>query len=336
MQIEKNKSLKAYNTFGIDVKAKQFAEFHSQDELKEILNHFHNEKNLLILGGGSNILFTKDFQGLVLKNSIGKIEIENETEEDVIVKAGGGVVWDDFVGYCVQHGFGGVENLSLIPGTVGAAPIQNIGAYGVELQDVFYSLEAFNIETTERKIFNRDECRFGYRNSVFKNELKNKYIIAVVRFHLSKIHKLNYTYTSLKNEIEMLDKNEITIEDIRNAVIKIRKSKLPDPNELGNAGSFFKNPELTKSEFEDVRDKHPEIPFYESGEKIKVPAGWLIEKAGLKGIRKGETGTYPKQALVIVNYGKADGGEIKNLAMFIKETVYDKFKIELNPEVNII
>lgn len=336
MKIEKDKSLLNLNSFGLDVKAERFAEFCSEDELKQILNDFSDDENILILGGGSNILFTKDYKGIVLKNSIEGIKIENETNEYVLLKVGGGVIWDEFVKYCVEKGFGGTENLSLIPGTVGASPIQNIGAYGVELEDVFFSLEAIEIASQNKKIFNKDECGFGYRNSIFKNELKNKYVITNVFFSLSKKPKLNYTYASLKNEIESLGRNKITITDIRKAVIKIRQSKLPDPDETGNAGSFFKNPELDKKEFEKIQIEFPDIPFYEVGTKIKLPAAWLIDKSGLKGIKKGNVSTFPTQPLVIINNGQASGMDIWNFAMFIKEQVYKKFKIELTPEVNII
>ncbi len=338
MEIIKDHSLKRYNTFGIDAKAKFFVEAKSVEELSNILEfqNFKNEEKL-ILGGGSNILFTKDFDGLVIKNSIKGIDIIDQNEDFVFVKANSGEVWDEFVEFCVNKNFGGLENLSLIPGTVGASPIQNIGAYGTEIKDVFYELEALNVQNKSIEKFNLDDCNFGYRNSVFKCELKGKFVIISVTFKLQKNPKINLEYAALKNEIQNFDTKEISIKDIRDAVIKIRQSKLPDPEIYGNAGSFFKNPEIEKKHFENLKNEFPDIIGYGvSSNKIKVPAGWLIQKSGWRGKRVGNTGSFEKQALVLVNYGNATGEEIKNLSEEIKRSIKDKFNINLETEVNII
>ena len=338
MNIKENFTLKNYNTFGLDVKAKYFAEVFSNSELKELLS-LDNYKSVskFVLGGGSNILFTKNFEGLVIKISSSEIQIKKEDDDYVFVKASAGVIWHDLVLYCIERNFGGIENLSLIPGTVGAAPIQNIGAYGQELKDVFYSLDGIFKDNLEEKTFYKDECRFGYRNSIFKNELKNKFIITSVVLILSKKPVINTSYKGINEEINKRNLSAITIKDISNIVCDIRMHKLPDPADIGNAGSFFKNPEITKQKFMDLKTKFPGIIGYNTaGDMFKIPAGWLIENAGLKGKREGNTGTHPKQALVIINYGNATGKEILRFKDLIKETVLGKYGIELEEEVNIV
>lgn len=332
-----NQSLKNLNTFGVESKAKLFAELFSEEELVELLcdENIKLEKKL-ILGGGSNILFTEDFDGLVIKVSIPKINVIEENDESVLIEAGAGVIWDELVKHCVEKNYGGIENLTFIPGTVGAAPIQNIGAYGQELSDTFHSLDGVYTETCEKKKFRKSECRFSYRSSIFKEGLKNNFIITLVRLNLSKNQKPNTVYKTLQ---EYLSKKEITnpsLKDISKSVEEIRRQRLPDPTKIGNAGSFFKNPEVSKdvfiklkSEFDDV------ISFATDSEKIKISAGWLIEKCGWKGKRIGDVGTSPDHALVICNYGKATGAEIVNFALRIKEEVANKFGITLEEEVNI-
>lgn len=338
MKIIQDFSLKNYNTFHIDVKSKHFCEIKSLEELQELFSHeiFQNNKRL-ILGGGSNILFTSDFKGLVIKNSIPGIEEIQEDAGHVIIKAGAGVVWDDLVTYCVNKNYGGIENLSLIPGTTGAAPIQNIGAYGAELKDVFHSLEGIFIKDNRVKEFSKKECYFGYRNSIFKDELKDKFLITSVTLKLNKNPKINIEYSALKEALKNHNKEDLTVAKISKVVKDVRNSKLPDPVKLGNAGSFFKNPEVDKetlerleSEFEDI------ISFKIDKDTYKIPAGWLIEKCGLKGYTKGNIGTYEKQALVIINYGNASGKSIYIFSDYIKEKVFNKFKIELEREVNVI
>jgi len=338
MKFIENFSLKNYNTFQVDAKSKYFCEIISPNEFIELFSQeiFINNKRL-ILGGGSNILFTSDFNGLVIKNSIPGIEEIQEDKEHVYVKAGAGVIWDDLVSYCVNKNYGGIENLSLIPGTVGAAPIQNIGAYGAELKDVFYSLEGIFIKENSVKEFSKKECYFGYRDSIFKSEYKDKFIITSVTLRLMKNPKINIEYSALKEETKKYKKEELTIAKISQIVKDIRNSKLANPAKFGNAGSFFKNPEIDKdtlsrleSEFDDL------ISFKVDDDTFKIPAGWMIEKCGLKGFKIGNVGTYNKQALVIINYNNATGKEISSFSEFIKEKVFAKFKIELEREVNII
>ncbi|MBL3658148.1 UDP-N-acetylmuramate dehydrogenase [Fulvivirga sediminis] len=339
MQFHKDISLKSHNTFGLEAKTKLFTEVNSIVELQETLKTEEAQANpLLILGGGSNILLTQDFDGLTIKNTITGKSIIKETDDYVLVKVGAGEAWHDFVTYAIEQNWGGTENLSLIPGTVGAAPMQNIGAYGIELKEIFESLEAVNIETGEIETFNQDQCQFGYRESIFKKNLKGKYIIAHVTFRLTrKDHQLHIEYGAIKSTLEELKIKSPTIEDISNAVISIRKSKLPDPKEIGNSGSFFKNPTITKISFESLKVDHPEIPGYElPNNEVKVPAGWLIEKAGWKGYTNGNIGVHKKQALVLVNYGGGKGKDIWALAEEIQASVMKKFGIELHPEVNII
>ena len=335
MQILETISLKPYNTFHIDVSAKKFATFSTIDELQELLTSQKKEKNKFILGGGSNILFTKDVDALVLRNEITGIEVVEETTDHVILRAGSGVVWHDFVMHTVNKNLGGIENLSLIPGSVGASPMQNIGAYGVEIKDVFESLEALNIETGELRHFSADECKFGYRESVFKRELKNQFVITHVSYRLSKNPVLQTSYGAIKDELTAQG-NEPSIKNISDAVISIRNSKLPNPKDLGNAGSFFKNPVVSEEKANQLSVEFPEMPKYPQADgTMKLAAGWLIEQAGWKGKRVGECGVHTKQALVLVNYGGATGNEIYNLSTSVLEAVKGKFGVELEREVNI-
>ncbi len=338
MEIAKNFSLKRFNTFGIDAKAKAFVDITQEEELPEILslNELKNYSRF-ILGGGSNVLFTKDYDGLVIKNSIPGIEIISEDKYTVTIEAGSGVNWNDLVTYCVDINLGGIENLALIPGTVGAAPIQNIGAYGEEFSETFLSLDGFYIDSSEKGVFYKKDCKFGYRDSIFKNELKNKFVITKVRLKLSKNPVIKTEYGNVINELEKTGKSDFTIKDVSEAIIKIRKEKLPDPVVIGNAGSFFKNPEIKLKEFNLLKEKYPDIKGYPSdNNNIKLSAAWLIDKAGWKGFRKGETGTHINHALVIVNYGNATGEEILHFAKQIKKSIYDKFDLVLEEEVNII
>ncbi|MFM9951656.1 MAG: UDP-N-acetylmuramate dehydrogenase [Saprospiraceae bacterium] len=336
VRILENQSLRAYNTFGVEAKAQWFAAFNSVDALREILSQ--KLPVAFILGGGSNLLLTRDVPGLVAKNEITGIQVESETADSIIVSAGGGAVWHPFVQWCVAKGYGGIENLSLIPGTVGAAPIQNIGAYGVEIKDVFEYLEALELSTGKIRTFLAEDCRFGYRDSVFKQELKGQYCILKVAFRLTKTqHRLHTTYGAIQETLAEMAVAEPDITSISEAVIRIRTSKLPDPAQLGNAGSFFKNPEVDATQFSSLHQTFPNIPHYSTGEgRQKIPAGWLIEQCGWKGKRSGDAGCYEKQALVLVNYGQASGREILDLARAIIASVEAKFGIALTPEVNLI
>jgi len=335
MQIEKDKSLQPYNTFGIDVNANYFVEANSEQDLISFFSN--NKKPIFILGGGSNLLLTQNVKNIVIKNNIKGKKIEREFQHSVYVSAGGGENWHQFVLWCIKKGLGGIENLSLIPGTVGASPIQNIGAYGVELKDVFHKLEAIEIKTGEKRIFRKKECSFAYRDSIFKKKLKGKYCITKVWFKLSKRPIIDVSYGAIRQTLSDMKVKIPTIKDISKAVIKIRSSKLPDPKKLGNSGSFFKNPEISQRQFKSLQKKFPNIVFYslENG-KIKVPAGWLIEQCGWKGKRMGNTGSHAKQALVLVNYGGATGNEVKKLAYRIIDSVEKKFGIKLTAEVNIM
>jgi UDP-N-acetylmuramate dehydrogenase len=331
-----NKSLKDLNTFGIDVNAKYFYEFSSIDEIKFFLKRSaYNDMPRLVLGSGSNILFTEDFQGLVFHPLIKGIAKLKETKDYVFVKSGAGENWDDFVNYCVSNNIGGLENLSLIPGTVGAAPVQNIGAYGVEVKDYIYEVETINIDNCEIEYFTKESCNFDYRDSVFKNKLKNKYIVLNVVFKFSKIHCPVTNYGNIEIELNKLKSRKIN--DLRDLIINIRKSKLPDPAIIGNAGSFFKNPVIECSLSESLQKKFPSIPcFNVKNGKTKISAGWLIEKCGWKGKKINSAGVFDKQALVIVNYGIATGKEIMKLSEEIQKSVFNEFGIKLEPEVNII
>jgi len=333
LNIQKNISLKSYNTFGIDVIAKSFVTVNSLKELKEIIS---KEKTIFLLSGGSNMLLTKNIENLVVHLNFKGI-IVNDTEKDfVYVTAEGGENWHEFVLWCISQNYGGLENLALIPGNVGTSPIQNIGAYGVEIKDTFYQLEALEIATGKIKIFTNEACDFSYRNSVFKNELKGKYIIINVTFKLTKNnHAFNISYGDIKNHLK--DIQHPTLQEIADAVISIRQSKLPDPKEIGNSGSFFKNPVIDSNSFKILQKKHSEMPHYVISEsEIKIPAGWLIEQCEFKGKRFGDAGVHAKQALVLVNYGQATGKEIYSLAQKIQQKVKDEFNISLEIEVNVI
>ena len=339
MQVLENVSLKKYNTFGIDVNARFFASVSSIKELKDLFAH-EAYPNPFVIGGGSNMLLTKDVNKLVIHCDLKGITIVNDTfsDNEILLKVAAGENWHEFVLYCVNHDFGGVENLSLIPGNVGTSPIQNIGAYGVELKDTFYSCEAVHRVTQEERVFTLEDCAFGYRDSVFKNELKDQYVITSVTFKLTKKnHKLNTEYGAIYDTLKAKEIITPTLVDISNAVIAIRQSKLPDPKKIGNSGSFFKNPVISQAAFTALRKKHTEMPFYPIGdEQIKVPAGWLIEQAGFKGKRFGDAGVHDKQALVLVNHGNATGREVWGVAMKIQAAVHEMFGIKIVPEVNVI
>lgn len=337
MQIQHNISLKEYNTFGIDAKAKHFVSIDAIESLKSVLQLPEYQKRF-ILGGGSNMLLTKDVEALVMHINLKGIEIVSQEDTFAIVKAQAGENWHAFVLWCLQNNFGGLENLSLIPGNVGTAPIQNIGAYGVELKDAFVSCEALEIATQKTRIFTKTDCNFEYRNSVFKQELKGKYIITSVLFKLTKNnHILRTNYGAISTQLELMHVEKPTIQEVSKAVIAIRESKLPNPKEIGNSGSFFKNPVITLQDFETLKRSFPEIPNYPiSSTSIKIPAGWLIEKAGFKGKRFGDYGVHEKQALVLVNYNNAKGIEILKLSQVIQETIKRIFNISIEAEVNII
>ena len=337
MNISNNISLKSFNTFGIEAFAKQFVNITSTEELLEVLES-KQFPDKFILGGGSNMLLTQDIDALVIHiNTKGK-DIIREENDHVYVKIQAGENWHEFVLWCIDNGFGGVENLSLIPGNVGTSPIQNIGAYGVELKDVFVECEAINVDDFTINTFQKEDCNFGYRNSIFKHEEKGKYIITNVTFKLTKAnHKLNTSYGAISSELNEKNINLPTIKDVSDAVINIRQSKLPDPKEIGNSGSFFKNPVITLEIFEKLQANFPEIPSYVVSEnERKIPAGWLIEKAGFKGKRFGDYGVHKKQALVLVNYGSAKGSDILKLSKLIQKTIKRIFNITLEAEVNVI
>lgn len=338
MTVQKDVQLKPYNTFGIEAKAKFFVEVLSIEQLQSILqNPDYQSVERLILGGGSNLLLTKDFDGLVIKICIKGLEIIKETDENIWIKSGAGVVWHDLVMFCVNHNYAGMENLSLIPGTVGAAPMQNIGAYGIEIKEVFEGLEALEIETGQIHSFDKVTCNFGYRESIFKHEAKGKYIILNVTFKLNKQANFHIEYGAIKDTLAEMNISEISIKSVSDAVIHIRQSKLPNPAEIGNAGSFFKNPEISKAQFETLKAQFPTIPSYPINDTTtKVPAGWLIEQAGWKGQRFGNVGVHAKQALVLVNYGGGKGEEIRELSQKIQASVKEKFGISLSTEVNFI
>jgi UDP-N-acetylmuramate dehydrogenase len=349
MQIQENSSLKKYNTFGIDVAAKYFAVFSSVEELAELLEFTKSpttkqQPQTLILGGGSNILFTQNFDGTVLKNELKGIELVSEDDAFVYVKAAAGENWHQFVLHCINKNWAGVENLSLIPGNVGASPMQNIGAYGVEIKDVFHSLDAFHIADKKTVSFNLAGCEFGYRESVFKRKFKNQFVITAVTYKLRKQPNFNTSYGAIEQELERMGVKELSIKAVSDAVINIRSSKLPDPAEIGNAGSFFKNPEIEQSKFEILQSSYPQIAGYAlPNGNVKLAAGWLIEQCGpdgtgvsWKGYREGDAGCHAKQALVLVNYGNADGNAVYKLSEKIVNSVQHKFGVQLEREVNII
>lgn len=321
----------------MDVKASAFCEVTSLQQLKDTITYADHEK-FMFLGGGSNVLFCKDYDGLVIKNGIKGMHIVSEDDEQVHLKVYSGEVWHNLVLHCVEQNWGGIENLSLIPGTVGAAPMQNIGAYGIELEKVFVELEALNLETLELQNFNKEQCAFGYRESVFKRQLKDRYFIYSVTLKLDKHPKVNVEYGDIRQVL--MDKGIVPenagIKDVSDAVISIRSSKLPDPKELGNSGSFFKNPVITKVHFDGLKNDFPDIKGFPQEQGVKVPAAWLIENCGWKGKRVGNTGSHARQALVLVNYGNATGAEVHQLALDIIDSVYSKFNIKLEPEVNLI
>jgi UDP-N-acetylmuramate dehydrogenase len=335
MLLQENFSLKKYNSFGIDVVAKQYARFNTEEGLEELLTH--EKENLLILGGGSNILFTKNFDGLVIKNEIAGIEIVKEDNEYLYIKAGAGVSWHAFVLYCIENNYAGVENLSLIPGNVGASPMQNIGAYGVELKDVFHELVAYHIQDKKQIVFSKNDCEFGYRESIFKNKYKGAFIILSVTFRLNKFPTYNTSYGAIEQALEKMGIQTPSIKAISDAVINIRQSKLPNPAIIGNAGSFFKNPTILNTQFENLKKQFPTIVGYAVGDsETKLAAGWLIEQCGWKGYREGDAGCHEKQALVLVNYNNAKGEEILQLSNSIIESVKLKFNVALYKEVNIV
>jgi len=336
MEFKKDFDLKAHNTFGISVEALFYSAFTNLDELRNLLANTPTNE-VMILGGGSNVLFTSDFNGTILRNEITGIEIVKETAEHCYMKVGAGVVWHNFVLDSISRNLGGIENLSLIPGSVGASPMQNIGAYGVEIKDVFHELEAFHIQSGEVHTFDNESCQFGYRESVFKRALKNQYIILNVTFRLSKNPSINTSYGAINDELRAMGVVNPTIKDVSNAVINIRQSKLPDPAEIGNAGSFFKNPVVGNSYVKELQKKYPNMPTYSVDENhSKIPAGWLIEQDGWKGKRFENYGVHAKQALVLVNYGGAQGNDILKLSAQIIASIKANFGIELEREVNIV
>ena len=336
MEILRNASLLAYNTFGIYAKADYFVEYISVEELQELLqSELIKNNRLLAIGGGSNLLFLQDFKGVVLHSDIKSINIVLESADSVCLEVGAGVVWDDFVAYCVGNGWGGVENLSLIPGEIGASAVQNIGAYGVEVQDVILEVNTIEVENATIRKFTNVECEYGYRESIFKNELKGKYLITSVVFKLEKhpVFKLNYQHL----EEEVLKNGLVDLKNIRHTIIAIRESKLPDPKVFGNAGSFFMNPVISRKQFDSLLAQYPQIPhYYVSETEEKVLAGWLIDQCGWKGKQIGNAGVHDKQALVLINKGGATGAEIVFLAEQIQASVKERYGIELQPEVNYI
>ena len=337
MQLLNNYSLKKYHTFGTDVYAQYFVEVNSIEEFKKLQqNLIYKNNSLLIIGGGSNLLFTKNYSGLVIKNNLHGIDIIKQDEECVWVKVAAGENWHNFVLWAVNNNYGGVENLSLIPGCVGASPMQNIGAYGVEIKDICYSVGAIDLQNGHERTFTNTECKFGYRESVFKHALKNQYLITSVVFKLNKKPILNTSYGAIEQELRAMGVTKPNIKDISDAVIEIRSSKLPDPAKIGNAGSFFKNPEVSKEKHDVLKQKFPNLVAYvlDNG-NYKLAAGWLIEQCGFKGKRVGDAGVHVNQALVLVNYGTAKGSEIYMLSQQILDAVYNTYGVVLEREVNI-
>lgn len=338
MEVKEHYNIQHLNTFGITVDAKYFTEVASVGEMKEAIVLSEQKKlAVLILGGGSNLLFAKNFEGLIVKTNFKGIKLIKEDEQHFYVKANAGENWDDFVNYCCESGYDGLENLSLIPGNVGASPIQNIGAYGVELKDHFYELEFYDFASKGIRVIKRSECDFGYRNSIFKNKFKQKGVVLSVTFKLDKYPTLKTDYGAIKEELARIGVLEVTAKDIRNAVINIRRSKLPDPKEIGNAGSFFKNPVVSKKKYDELKARFTTlVSFKQEDGTFKLAAGWLIDQCGWKGYRKGDAGVHAKQALVLVNYGNATGQQLIDLANEVSDSVYQKFGVELEKEVNVI
>jgi UDP-N-acetylmuramate dehydrogenase len=337
MQIKNDFSLKGFNTFGIDVRAKEFVVVNAHQDLFDlILKRDLTKEKFLMLGGGSNILFTKDFKGLLIKNEIVGIDVVYEDDQHICLRVGAGMIWHELVLYCIERGWGGLENLSLIPGTVGASPIQNIGAYGVEVKDLIDEVEGIDLAQKNTRKIKSQDCAFEYRSSIFKTNLKNKFLITAVVFKLTKQHRLHIEYGAIKDELSKMMVDHPTIRDVSNAVISIRQSKLPDPNIIGNAGSFFKNPVVSDKKLNELKAIFPGIVSFSFGHDFKLAAGWLIEHAGWKGHREGNVGCHEKQALVLVNYGNASGTEILQLAQKIQQSVHSKFGVELEMEVNVV
>ena len=327
-----NYSLLSRNTFGMDVKAKRFVEYDNEEELKALIPTLSGE--VLHMGGGSNLLFKGDFEGTVLHSAIKGIEVVDESAESALVRAGAGEVWDDFVAWAVERGYGGVENLSLIPGEVGASAVQNIGAYGVEAKDVIALVEAIDLSNGQKRVFGTEECNYAYRQSIFKNALKGKYAITYVTYRLQKQPVLKLDYGNIRAVLG--DNGQHTISDVRQAIIDIRNAKLPDPKVQGNAGSFFMNPVVSREKFLSIQNDYPQMPFYEVEGGVKIPAGWMIDQCGWKGKSLGRAGVHDKQALVLVNLGGASSEEIITLCNTICKDVKEKFGIDIHPEVNLI
>lgn len=337
MQAIQNYDLTKLNTFGVKAQTKYFVEITKEQDIVELFSLPEFKKGpVFFLGGGSNVLFTKNWDGIVILNKIKGITILEENEDSVLIIAMGGEVWHDLVDFSISHNWWGLENLSYIPGTVGAAPMQNIGAYGVELKDVLEQVEVYDVQNGEKKIFTKDECSFGYRDSIFKNRVKGKYFISAIVLRLSKVENRNIEYRALKDHIEKNNITDLSLRNISDAVIEIRKNKLPNPIVLGNAGSFFKNVFIDEEELRELQQNYPDIPNFREGDQVKIPAGWLIEQCGFKGKVFGNVGMHEKQALVLVNYGGATGVEIQNFAQLVIDSVYKKFGLKLIPEVNFV
>ena len=338
MKIEENYSLERHNTFHLNVKTRWFMEYNNEEELVRILkDEYVSSFEKVHIGSGSNLLFLHDYRGVVLHSAIKGMAIVDEDDENVSIRVGAGELWDDLVAFAVKNGWGGIENLSLIPGEVGAAAIQNIGAYGVEIKDTFYELDAMSLEDGSLTTFSREDCKFGYRDSIFKREAKNKFVIVSVTFQLSKKPALNTSYGAIEQELKAMKVQNAGIREISQAVINIRSSKLPDPAKIGNAGSFFKNPEVEISFYEKLKSEYPDLVGYKTGNnKMKLAAGWLIEQCGWKGKVSGHVGMHKQQALVLVNYGGATGSELIEHARAVQSSVREKFGVELEMEVNVL
>lgn len=329
-----NYSLLQHNTFGMNVRAKRFFEYKSVEELQQLIKSVPIDEPLLHIGGGSNLLFTGDYEGTILHSAIKGIEVVDETDDNILVRVGAGVVWDDFVVYCCEHNWGGVENLSLIPGEVGASAVQNIGAYGSEAKDTIALVEAVELRTGQLRVLGNAECNYAYRQSIFKQELKGKYAITYVTYKLDKHPVLKLDYGNIRTELQ--SKEHVTISDVRQAIIDIRNTKLPDPKILGNAGSFFMNPVVSREKFLSIQKDYPQMPFYEVDNGVKIPAGWMIEQCGWKGKSLGRAAVHDKQALVLINLGGATSDEIIALSDAVCKSVKDKFGVDIHPEVNFI